>query len=401
MKKMEMMSKIAFLALILFLFSPSVMAQTCSPFMGIGAVQFLTNTGSPLTSGALYSFQAGTSTQQATFSDSACTVQNVNPITFTTGGRVTIWLTTGNTYKFQLCSSSTDGPACAAGDILASVDNVPGGVSGGSGGGGAPFISTSANPATTGVLRCASGDQCEVYRNAANSGNLAWTKDSNDLLSWAGGSFKEPEVAAPTGVSGFDIAYADSTAHRWKLCNNGASCANAVISGNDISTSDGVTGLHFGATQETLGSTAPTTGQCVQWNGTNLVGASNCGNAEFTLVGQTYSTLSNGQGICTATVVTCSTVILPRTHTVVRFDVTVTQAPLGCTTAPVFGIKDLTSSTVLTSVTISNGISTGLVDSGAVSVATTAGDTFTVGLTTSPAGCTTAAIIGVPIAVIQ
>src|SRR5215472_13565443 len=89
---------------LIFLCVPMFAYAQCSPFGGVGNVQFLDNSGSVLTLGVLYSFQAGTSTQQATFTDSTCTVQNVNPITFGVGARVALWLTTANFYKFVLCA---------------------------------------------------------------------------------------------------------------------------------------------------------------------------------------------------------------------------------------------------------------------------------------------------------
>src|SRR6185437_13742461 len=92
-------------------------AQSVSPFMGLGNVQFEDNNGTPLVNGVLYSYQAGTTTQQATFTDATGTVQNPNPIPFTSGGRAAIWLTTGSTYKFVLCTQN-DGAFCASGDIL-------------------------------------------------------------------------------------------------------------------------------------------------------------------------------------------------------------------------------------------------------------------------------------------
>lgn len=267
---MTISSKHTLFLLLLALSIPAMGQMACSPFMGIGNGQFFDNSGTPLTNGVLYSFQAGTSTQQATFTDSTCTIQNVNPITFGTGARATIWLTTANFYKFQLCAQN-DGPACAAGDVLFSVDQVPGGATGGGGGGGSPFISGSANPATSGILRLATGDAI-CWKNTANSSNLCFSKDTSDLLSWAGGSFKLPEVGAPAGVTGFDILYADNTAHRWKQCSNGSTCAQIANAGVDISATDQVTQVHFGGTATPLSATAPASGGILQWNGTNIIG---------------------------------------------------------------------------------------------------------------------------------
>lgn len=253
------------------LLSATSKAQTVAPISGLGNVQFFDNSGAPLTSGVLYSYQAGTSTQQATYTDSTGLIQNVNPISFGSGARAAIWLSVGQFYKFVLCAQN-DGAACAAGDIIFTVDQVPGGSSGG-GSGSSPFtgvfISSTASPSTTGALRLATGDTI-CWRNAAGSTNLCISKDSNDQLSWAGGSVKFPEIAPPTAVAGFDLLWADSTAHRWMMKNNGGGASQVVASGVDVNTSDQVNQLHFGATATPICSTAPITSQTIVWNGTNL-----------------------------------------------------------------------------------------------------------------------------------
>ena len=119
---------------------PVLSHAQCAPFMGVGNVQFLDNTAKPLTAGVVYFYQAGTSTQQATFTSSTCGTVNTNPLSLGVGGRAQIWLTSSSLYKVVLCAQN-DGPACSAGDVLFSVDQVPGGASSGGGGGsGSPFI---------------------------------------------------------------------------------------------------------------------------------------------------------------------------------------------------------------------------------------------------------------------
>lgn len=56
---------------------------------------------------------------------------------------------------------------------------------------------------------------------------------------------KGPEAAAPAGVANFDLLYADSTAHRWKMINNNGTTVQVVASGADINTSDQVTATHL------------------------------------------------------------------------------------------------------------------------------------------------------------
>lgn len=52
------------------------------------------------------------------------------------------------------------------------------------------------------------------------------------------------ELAAPTGLAGYDLLYPDSTAHRWKVNNNNGGAVQLVVSGVDINTSDQVTGVN-------------------------------------------------------------------------------------------------------------------------------------------------------------
>lgn len=285
---------ICVLSVILFFCASEQMAnaQTVSPIQGLGSVQFFDNNGIPLTNGVLYSYQAGTTTQQATYTDNTGTQLNPNPISFGTGGRVQIWLTTTALYKFVLCLQN-DGAFCSPADVLFSVDQVPGGATSSGGGGGSPFIgifiSNTVNPATSGTLRLASGDQV-CWRNAAGSANICWSKDSNDLLSWSGGSLKFPEVSAPTGAAGFDLLWADNTAHRWLASNNGGASKQLVLSGNDIDITDAVTKVHFGSTQIPFNSTvAPSSGQFLFFDGTQISGT-----LGITGLTQTYPNSASG-----------------------------------------------------------------------------------------------------------
>jgi hypothetical protein len=61
------------------------------------------------------------------------------------------------------------------------------------------------------------------------------------------GQLKGPEAAAPAGVASFDLLYADSTAHRWKMINNNG-------------TADTVAGLADFAAPPAIGNTTPNTG---------------------------------------------------------------------------------------------------------------------------------------------
>jgi len=84
------------------------MAVNLSPVGGV-AGQFFDNSGNPLTGGKLYSYAAGTTTPQTTYTSSAGSTAHANPIVLDAGGRVPggeIWLTDGSQYKFVLKNSS-------------------------------------------------------------------------------------------------------------------------------------------------------------------------------------------------------------------------------------------------------------------------------------------------------
>ena len=84
--------------------------------------QFFTSGGLivPLNGGLLYTYAAGTSTPTATYTDSAGSVQNTNPIVLNSDGRTPseIWLIDGTAYKFVLKTS--------AGATIATYDNLSG-----------------------------------------------------------------------------------------------------------------------------------------------------------------------------------------------------------------------------------------------------------------------------------
>jgi hypothetical protein len=95
------------------------MAVTLSPVGGV-AGQFFDNNGDPLVGGKLYTYAAGTTTPQVTFTSATGTTPNSNPIILNGGGRVPaeIWLTDGLEYKFVLYSSTDQ--------LIGSWDNIVG-----------------------------------------------------------------------------------------------------------------------------------------------------------------------------------------------------------------------------------------------------------------------------------
>ena len=72
------------------------------------AFQFFSNDGLPLAAGKLQTFQAGSTTPLATYTDSSGLIANTNPIILGTSGRPpsTIWLSDGFFYKFVLSDAN-------------------------------------------------------------------------------------------------------------------------------------------------------------------------------------------------------------------------------------------------------------------------------------------------------
>jgi len=82
------------------------MAVNLSP-IGNGQ-QFFDNTGLPLNGGLIYTYQAGSTTPLATYTDVNGTIANSNPIVLDSSGRTPseIWLTYGFNYKFVVQTSA-------------------------------------------------------------------------------------------------------------------------------------------------------------------------------------------------------------------------------------------------------------------------------------------------------
>jgi hypothetical protein len=96
------------------------MSVNLSAFGGVGW-QFFDNNGAPLAGGLIYTYAAGTTTPQATYTTSAGTIAHPNPIVLNSAGRVPggeIWLLIAS-YKFVLQTS--------AAVLIATYDNITSG----------------------------------------------------------------------------------------------------------------------------------------------------------------------------------------------------------------------------------------------------------------------------------
>ena len=94
-----------------------------SPFAGAGA-QFFTDDGTVLSGGKIYTYAAGTTTPQTTYTSISGTSANANPIILDSGGRLPedMWLTEGVKYRFVLKDS--DDVQIGEYDDIAGVNDI-------------------------------------------------------------------------------------------------------------------------------------------------------------------------------------------------------------------------------------------------------------------------------------
>lgn len=112
------MKRLLVIGSIIMLFTVGAVAQT-KTLQPVPNPQFLDSSGDPLALGHVHTFIAGTTTPQATYTDSTGNTLNANPVVLDAGGFADsggIWLTPTQSYKFQVDDS---------GNVLQyTVDNV-------------------------------------------------------------------------------------------------------------------------------------------------------------------------------------------------------------------------------------------------------------------------------------
>jgi hypothetical protein len=96
------------------------MAVNLSPVGGV-AGQFFDNNGNPLSGGKIFTYVAGTTTNQVTYTNATGAIAHTNPIILDSAGRVPsgeIWLTDGLQYKFVITDSNNV--------LIGTYDNIVG-----------------------------------------------------------------------------------------------------------------------------------------------------------------------------------------------------------------------------------------------------------------------------------
>ena len=116
--------KVWVFAVVLGMGCASARAQVVSPWKS-PHVTLADQSGVPLVGGCVFTYTGGTSTPLATYTDSTGNTANKNPVILDVSGSANIWLGP-STYKFAIWSYG--GTNCASGQLLWSVDEVPGNV---------------------------------------------------------------------------------------------------------------------------------------------------------------------------------------------------------------------------------------------------------------------------------
>lgn len=89
-----------------------------SPFF-----QFVNANGAPLSGGKLFTYSAGSTSKQTTFTDASGATPNTNPIILDTYGTCSIWLPSGSAFKYVLSPpTDTDPPT----NPIKTIDNITG-----------------------------------------------------------------------------------------------------------------------------------------------------------------------------------------------------------------------------------------------------------------------------------
>jgi hypothetical protein len=142
------------------------MAVFLSPVGGVAA-QFFTNTGAVLTGGKLYTYQAGTTTPQVTYTTNLGNVARTNPVVLDAAGRVPdggeIWISPVS-YKFVLKDSN---------DVLiATYDNIFG---------SGAFVVTNYTGNGSTVAYAVSGNVVAVYINGVYQNRNTYSATNSTL----------------------------------------------------------------------------------------------------------------------------------------------------------------------------------------------------------------------------
>lgn len=114
-------------ALALVCMAAACSAQTTVVLAPLPRLQFFDQGGRPLAFGCVFSYQSGTTTPLATWTDSTGVTLNQNPVILSAGGSANIWLQAGASYSLKVKGSG--GTQCVSGSSQFTVNGIGGGAS--------------------------------------------------------------------------------------------------------------------------------------------------------------------------------------------------------------------------------------------------------------------------------
>ena len=140
-------------------------------------LQFLDANGAPLVGGKLYTYAAGTTTPQVTYTDFGGGTANANPVILDSRGEANVWLS-GAIYKFALYDSTNV--------LIWTVDNIN----------GSTFASNATGDGTTTAFSVVNGFTA-IYINGVYQNRNTYTVTSGTV------TFTE----APPNTSIIEVVY--------------------------------------------------------------------------------------------------------------------------------------------------------------------------------------------------
>jgi hypothetical protein len=189
-------------------------STTLSPYP---IIQEFDDNGNFLSGGKLFTYAAGTTTKQNTFTDSSGGTPNTNPVILDARGEANVWLSPTLLYKYVLSPSTDSDPPT---NPIWTVDNI-----GGNGGGSIGSVIVSANfNAAAGfsyLATTSSGAITATLPSAPNTGDTIIIKDATGnaaanpiTLALNGNSFEGSSVN-PTINVGFGWLKIQWTGTQW------------------------------------------------------------------------------------------------------------------------------------------------------------------------------------------
>jgi hypothetical protein len=328
-------------------------AQTPVTLSPVARQQFFFGAGTPMASGCIFTYASGTSTPQATWTDQAGTSQAPNPIILDSGGFASIWL---SSQAYRFVAFSAGGVNCASGAQQWLVDGINPG----------PFLA--GNNAWTGN-ETHSGT--ETFGGAVTvNGTMTFT---GQVIGLPGtGTVTSVILTTPSWltVTGSPITTSGTlavtptvaqAAHQViATCGAGSTFAPCLLVAGDLGT----------------GSATSTT-----FLRGDLTWQPTATEATFTS-GPLNVTFFNTTGIMSPKYV------LSFAHTLTRIRAAMNGVMAGCAGTATVAVYDFTSSAIVSSISVGNGSAD--IDSGALSVAMTAGHVFGLNTTTATSGCSAA-----------